>query len=639
MNDFAVVTWYWNPAGHDPARSNFLRFMHDMKRFGVPVMAAEVAYGDAPFVCEDSFLKLRGSESTVLWQIERLVNLVVERLAPQFKKIAWVDPDVVFLDPEWVTRASELLDACNLVQLWDRAVCIGKDGATERTMTSVGHAGYRYRAKEVTATGYAWAARREMFPLYDRHVAGLNETICLEAWLNIERTGLSHESQWAEQAFAKAQGSITTLPSDIVVLHSQLRENGGKNLRSQLSAFDPAVHLAVDSQGLLSWSADAPSPLARRVRDYYRDTLPARPRSKPKVAIITPTFGLGGAEQWVRCLVTHCKEFDWKVGVLYSDPLHPLVANATVAAAEVHGPEGIHEKVITHSTVNDICAAAIEDADAVITWGGGMYWPLPTQAPIIFVAHGTCQWTAAAATHALNGGAKYFVGVSKAVSDSIKPAVPTQEVTTIINGVDSTRLSVPPDKAAIRARWMGNPYTYARFVGFMGRLGNEKNPDQIVYAITSLPYHYQLVLIGCTGWRAEQILKMARTVLRDRLIEVPATDEIGEQLGALDCLVQVSPKEGHSLTLCEAWLCKVPVVSNYTGALPELEAMAGRELIERVPDIPLTTDVAQAIRTVCESKPAERIEAAYDFAAQHLTHEAMCRQWTAYLHSIIKEKR
>lgn len=355
--------------------------------------------------------------------------------------------------------------------------------------------------------------------------------------------------------------------------------------------------------------------------------------SRPTVAIITPSLGLGGAEQWVRMLVTYCTQFRWVVGVLSTDPKHDLIVEAVAPLAQLHGPAGLHPSAMPHPTQRQIVDAAVQSADAVIVWGGGGYWPLPTSAPVIFVGHGQCRWTVAATQQAANGGARHFVGVSENAARAMMAVAP--DVTVIMNGVDERRLTPPEDRNAVRSGWRLHDYEYSRYVGYLGRLANEKNIDTTIHAVASLPYHYRLVLIGCTGWAAQPILEVARAALRDRVIKVEATDNVGQALGSLDCMVQVSPREGHSLSICEAMLCRVPIVSTVTGAIPQLEKMAGRELVERVPDDPLTSEVAAAIRRVCLHPPVDRIDAAERLAREHLTAEAMCREWTAYLKAAV----
>jgi glycosyltransferase involved in cell wall biosynthesis len=332
--------------------------------------------------------------------------------------------------------------------------------------------------------------------------------------------------------------------------------------------------------------------------------------------------------------VTYCTAFKWVVGVLSNDPRHDIVVEAVAARARMHSYAGLHPSCDAHGSQRELVSAAVADADAVVTWGGGNYWPLPTSSPVIFVGHGQCQWTVAATRQAADGGATHFVGVSENAARAMRTVA--QDVSVIMNGVDTKRLSPPKDRIQARARWYPNDYDYAKYVGYLGRLGNEKNVDGVIHAIAALPYYYRLVFIGCTGWRAGPILSLARTILRDRLIEVQATDFVGEQLGALDCMVQVSPREGHSLAICEGMFCRVPIVSTVTGAIPQLERMAGGDLIERVPDDPLSHEIAAAIRRVCRHPPVDRISAAERFAREHLTADAMCNRWTDYLQDVMQ---
>lgn len=359
-------------------------------------------------------------------------------------------------------------------------------------------------------------------------------------------------------------------------------------------------------------------------------------REKPTVAIITPSLGLGGAEIWIRNLITYCTDYNWIIGVLSNHPRHDLIVDNVVSRViEIHGPEKLHKKTICHDTVSEIAYHTVSSADAVIVWGGGDYWPLPTDKPVIFVGHGTCQWTVNATKHALSGGARHFVAVSNKSADVLRTVV-DGDVKVIMNGVDTSRLKLPNNINHIRRQWKpdSDPKT-TKYVGYIGRLGNEKNIDSIIHSVAALPFHFHLVLIGCTGWRSEPILLLARTLLRERLIEVPATDNIGEALGALDCLVQVSPREGNSLAICEAMFCRVPIISNMTGALPELEAMAGTILVEHLPDVPLTFDIACAIRNICQKPPVDRIDIAENFARTHLTAQNMCQTWTNYINNLI----
>lgn len=681
-SDIALVIPYLNVCGHDSILQNF-RQCRERLRYRATVVELSLT-GRFHAATEPTDIQLLGSPRSIMLQHHRLVNLAIRKLPDNIRKVAWIEPDVLFSDPQWLDKLSEALDEYEVVQPFSLANLMGL--RTENLASLASWCSVVSTEQDIWATtrGLAWGANLDALPslpvegmypgLLDRMMVN-DETAMATIWAgmgaggDIRKTGLGLESYCLMWGGTNPQRKLGFLDGTIHRLYrGDVVERTQQDLEYLRSiTYDPMNDIVIDAQtGLYQWSQmreRAAMYFLGSLLDRYTDRhLPAvipRPdehepdpidtqrliapaarskvqyrAGKPTVAIITPSLGLGGAEQWIRCLVTHCHNVNWVVGVLGTGHWHPLVTNAIIEnALQVHAPHGIGTGVVTHDTVDAMLRAVTADADAVITWGGGDYWPLPTSAPVVFVGHGTCQWTTEAAQEAKDGGATHFVAVSNKSADVVKQV--HSDVRTIWNGVDTTRLIVPEDRFAIRKEWRPRGYDYERFVGYVGRLGNEKNLDSVIHAMASLPYHYQLVLIGCTGWKADRILTLARTVLPERVIEIPATDKLGVQLGGLDCIVQVSPREGHSLVLCEAMLTRTPIISNLTGALPELNLMATDELVEVVPMEPTTVEIADAIRRVCQERPESRLDFAHHFATRYLTEEVMCRDWEAYLSEII----
>jgi hypothetical protein len=72
---------------------------------GAPLLVVELAFGEQPFRLGgiDGLLQLRSGD--VIWQKEHLLNLGIARLlAEAWKKVAWLDADVVFESPDWAER-------------------------------------------------------------------------------------------------------------------------------------------------------------------------------------------------------------------------------------------------------------------------------------------------------------------------------------------------------------------------------------------------------------------------------------------------------------------------------------------------------------------------------------------------------
>ena len=68
------------------------------------------AFGDAPFdlPAGPDVIQVRGPD--VLWQKERLLNIAVSRLPARARKVAWLDGDLLFADPDWAGETARLLD-------------------------------------------------------------------------------------------------------------------------------------------------------------------------------------------------------------------------------------------------------------------------------------------------------------------------------------------------------------------------------------------------------------------------------------------------------------------------------------------------------------------------------------------------
>lgn len=309
----AVATCHWNPAGWESLRRNYLRFRHEMAWWGVPTFCVELAYEGQEFASRPKLgtsiqtWRLPAKDEHRLWQKERLVNFVVERLPPEFDKVAWIDADVLFLDRHWPDRVVDLLERHPVVQLWDSWHCADAAGRVSEVLRSVGQRGERYIA-QAASPGGAWAARREVFPLYDRHIVGSGDAMMVEAWLGQERSTCMrrstpamarHYAAWSDEAFSKVRGDIAVLPGHAIHLYhgTRAKRQYVDRWNPVIDAdYDPATHVHVDDQGLLAWTASAPPALASWVRRYFAsrcedEELADAPAPQPQPGNTLPAFG------------------------------------------------------------------------------------------------------------------------------------------------------------------------------------------------------------------------------------------------------------------------------------------------------------------------------------------------------------
>ncbi|WP_129677916.1 hypothetical protein [Candidatus Chloroploca sp. Khr17] len=109
--DLWCVTAYFNPAHYRTRPANYARFAAPLRAAGIPLLTVECAFGDDPFELPPGPDVIQVQARDVLWQKERLINLGVSHLPPQAQKVAWLDGDILFTNPDWAVETAALLDA------------------------------------------------------------------------------------------------------------------------------------------------------------------------------------------------------------------------------------------------------------------------------------------------------------------------------------------------------------------------------------------------------------------------------------------------------------------------------------------------------------------------------------------------
>lgn len=177
-DDLWIVTTYYNPVRYQTKRANYERFAAPIRSAGIPFVTIECAFGSEPFELAPGphVIQVRGRD--VMWMKERLINLAIARLPSSVTKVAWLDADILFTNPEWVQQTSTLLDRWTLVQPQDRVGRMARGQMVFRGRTRRSFACQLQRRPESARLGgaahgqpgIAWAARRdfiEMYGLYD----------------------------------------------------------------------------------------------------------------------------------------------------------------------------------------------------------------------------------------------------------------------------------------------------------------------------------------------------------------------------------------------------------------------------------------------------------------------------------------
>jgi glycosyltransferase involved in cell wall biosynthesis len=340
---------------------------------------------------------------------------------------------------------------------------------------------------------------------------------------------------------------------------------------------------------------------------------PSSPERKPvRVAIVTPVFYVGGAEQWIASLA-HWLDPDravvTKVIVLFPNAINPVALSWLPRWVELVDSRTIEQD---------------GSFDVVITWGLKDLVERISHltCPTIDVQHGVFlheSWQSplvAAATRAHELYGTTIVGVNEAVRQNFPEHV-RDKVVIISNGSDPSRVYPLVDRNELRATLGLTPEH--KVVVYIGRIAVEKNVQALIDAVEHLDESWHAVIVG------PQYVPLER--LGPRIHLLPAQRRIGNWLGIADVLCHPSDYESHCFSINEAWLAGVPVVSCDYLVNRLFEEKHG-PMMWLVPIRPEPARLAAAIGEAFASRDDGRVAHARDVANREYSAPVMGRRWS-----------
>ena len=176
MPQLYAITTVYNPAGYELRFRLYREFAKRLEKSGVALYTVELATGDQDFAVTDAedprHIRLRSPHT--LWYKENLINIAIARLPRDWEYVAWLDADIQFLRPDWVTQTIAELQQRAFVQLFSHMVDLGPNfevlGVSESVAFRVARGAGQEEALQASS-GFAWAARRREFEA----LGGLND--------------------------------------------------------------------------------------------------------------------------------------------------------------------------------------------------------------------------------------------------------------------------------------------------------------------------------------------------------------------------------------------------------------------------------------------------------------------------------
>lgn len=356
--------------------------------------------------------------------------------------------------------------------------------------------------------------------------------------------------------------------------------------------------------------------------------------SKIKAAFISPCIGIGGADGLMTSLIRHAFNIEWTGVAISSRMTKEMVgwaSNSWDPRVPIHTVKKdlMYDGINYHEQMADAVYAACKDAQIIVTWG---YPNLPNEVrtldiPIIEYVQNCDEYAQEVIEkNKPDYKAACSITASKIFGD-------TKDVHIIYNGIDPSRVTPRKGRELQRKVW-GIPED-KKVILFMGRLVEEKHPEDLIRAICELDDTYIGIFCGF-GKQQPEIYNLIQRFCPNRIAFVPMQYHIGDALAAADCFLLPSDFEGHPLALMEAMLAGVPCVYTDFDVMPELHQMFG-ELGYMVKRGCKSEELALAIISACEpsDETFTHVNNARAVVWENFTISTIAHRWEEYIEACL----
>lgn len=274
MSNLACVSCFFNPNNYKRILNNYWEFKKNFSR-EIPLFTIEAAFQEFQ---TDASVKIKAyPNNQIMFQKERLLNILIDKLPDKYDKVMFSDCDLLYEDG-WEDKLYPLLEEYKVVQCFNKVNWLGPDGKIDLVKKSAVSTKLNKDCEE-GLPGFCWAFDRNV-PLYERAILGNGDQLFERAitgnWAGYSRAMLTPREvayyvPYANHVFNLVGGSYYYLDINIKHLFHGTWKNRdyiNKHRILKENNFDPVVDLQVGGNGLLSWCSYKPK-MHFEVKKYF----------------------------------------------------------------------------------------------------------------------------------------------------------------------------------------------------------------------------------------------------------------------------------------------------------------------------------------------------------------------------------
>ena len=185
--DMAICFVFFNPARSKKMLMNYFYTVEKLKLAKIPYYTMELTFEHHEPEITDAF---HVTGNSVFFHKEVLCSLLEKKVPWRFKKLMFLDADVIFGNPKWYEEVSRLLGTYEVVQPFSS--CVWLDSTYRNLMQTRLSVAYMDRLNLYNHNyhpGFGWAFQRKWFRevgFYQHGITGSGDTLSTAAWLDIK---------------------------------------------------------------------------------------------------------------------------------------------------------------------------------------------------------------------------------------------------------------------------------------------------------------------------------------------------------------------------------------------------------------------------------------------------------------------